>query len=346
MERHSSESNVDLERVLDRVGLIGHSRAHRRVIAELARFAAVEVPMLLQGPTGTGKELAARAIHYLSARRGGPFIPIDCGALPDALFEGELFGHVRGAFTDARQDMRGLIAQGERGTLLIDEIHTLGKRSQAALLRFLQDRTYRPLGGERMSVANVRIVVATNRSLEEGVHQGWFRDDLYYRLNVAAITLPPLSDRTDDIPLLVNFFLSRIAQRYELPPKRFDASALSWLTIRSWPGNVRELENFVHREFLRSESDTITFEALEAAHGKGSAAGAASRHLPSTFNAARAETLANFESRYLRILLAATGGNVSEAARHAGKERRLFGRMMKRNGIEREEFHNQPNSKL
>jgi two-component system, NtrC family, response regulator GlrR len=336
MERHPSESCVDLERVLDRVGLIGQSRAHRRTIAELSRFAAVDVPVLLQGPTGTGKELAARAVHYLSARRGGPFIPVDCGALPDTLFEGELFGHVRGAFTDARQHMRGLIAQGERGTLFIDEIQTLGKRSQASLLRFLQDQTYRPLGGERASVADVRIVVATNRSLEEGVSRGWFRDDLYYRLNVASITLPPLSDRTDDIPLLVNLFLARFARRYQLPPKRFDAGALAWLMTRSWPGNVRELENFVHREFLRSEADVITLEALPAEHDNSCEG--ASRHSPPIFNTARAEALAKFESSYLRTLLAAASGNVSEAARRAGKERRLFGRMMKRNGIDREEF--------
>jgi two-component system response regulator GlrR len=336
MERHPSELCVDLERVLDRVGLIGQSQAHRRAIAALSRFAAVDAPVLLQGPTGTGKELAARAIHYLSARRSSPFIPIDCGALPDTLFEGELFGHVRGAFTDARQHMRGLIAQGERGTLFIDEIHTLGKRSQASLLRFLQDRSYRPLGSERASVADVRIVVATNRSLEEGVSRGWFRDDLYYRLNVASITLPTLSDRTDDIPLLVNLFLARFAQRYQLPPKRFDAGALAWLMTQPWPGNVRELENFVHREFLRSEADVITLEALRAEHESGGAT--ANSRLPASFNAARAEALARFESDYLRTLLAAAGGNVSEAARRAGKERRLFGRMMKRNGIEREEF--------
>jgi two-component system response regulator GlrR len=336
MQRYPSEPCGDLERVLDRVGLIGQSPAHRRAIAALSRFAAVDAPVLLQGPTGTGKELAARAIHYLSARRSCPFIPIDCGALPDTLFEGELFGHARGAFTDARQQMRGLIAQGERGTLFIDEIHTLGKRSQASLLRFLQDRTYRPLGSERASVADVRIVVATNRSLEEGVSRGWFRDDLYYRLNVASIALPPLSERADDIPLLVNLFLARFAQRYRLPPKRFDAGALSWLTTRPWPGNVRELENFIHREFLRSESDIITYEALLAEHGSGHEA--ASCRLPPPFNAARAEALAKFEAGYLRTLLAAAGGNVSEAARRAGKERRLFGRMMKRNGIGREEF--------
>jgi two-component system response regulator GlrR len=338
MERQSAEECVEIELMLERIGLVGHSQAHRRMVGELRRFAVVDAPLFLQGPTGTGKELVARAIHYLSARCSGPFIPIDCGALPDTLFEGELFGHVRGAFTDARRDMRGLVAQADRGTLFIDEVHTLSKQSQAALLRFLQDHTYRPLGGERELEVNVRIIAATNQSLEKGIEQGWFRDDLYYRLNVVAIAVPPLIDRTDDIPLLVNSFLARFARRYELPPKRFDASALSWLTTRSWPGNVRELENFAHREFLRAESNVITFAALLANDEKGNADEFARGNSLSNFKAARAEALSNFESRYLRTVLAATGGNIAEAARHAGKERRLFGRMMKRNGIERRDF--------
>ena len=317
------------------VGLAGMSRAHLLMIAELKRYAVVDAPVLLQGATGTGKELAARAIHYLSARRSSPFVPIDCGALPETLFEGELFGHTRGAFTDARHEMRGLIAQAERGTLFIDEIHTLAKRSQAALLRFLQDRTYRPLGGERTFVANVRIIAATNVPLEEGIGQGWFRNDLYYRLNVASVTLPCLEERSDDIPLLVDLFLKRFSRQYQLAPRRFDAQAMAWLVSRPWPGNVRELENFVHREFLRAESSVITLEALQP---RESREGAASGAQPGAFNTARAQMLARFEERYVRTLLATTGGNVSEAARRACKERRAFGRMMKRNNISRTDY--------
>jgi two-component system, NtrC family, response regulator GlrR len=341
MERNSTESCVDRERTLESVGLIGCSHVHRKMVDELQRFAIVDAPVLLCGPTGTGKELAARAIHYLSARRGGPFVPIDCGALPETLFEGEVFGHARGAFTDARRDRRGLIAQAERGTIFIDEIHTLTKRSQAALLRFLQDRTYRPLGSERTYTADVRIIAATNKSLEHGIQQDWFRDDLYYRLNVATVALPSLGERTEDIPLLVRLFLSRLSQRYQMPPKRFDSSALAWMASRPWQGNVRELENFVHRELLRSDCNVITLDFILS---HVSSETGVSETLPPAFSVARAAVLARFERDYIRTLLVATGGNVSEAARRAGKERRVFGRMMKRNQIERDDFRWLPKS--
>lgn len=334
MDRNSIEPCVDKEQLLERVGLIGCSRTHREMVGELQRFAVVDAPVLLHGPTGTGKELAARAVHYLSARSGGPFVPIDCGALPETLFEGELFGHARGAYTDARRDRRGLIAQAERGTLFIDEIHILTKRSQASVLRFLQDHTYRPLGSERSYAANVRVIAATNESLEEGIKAGWFREDLFYRLNVAAVALPTLAERAEDIPLLATLFLTRFSQRYKTGHRKFAADALAWLAARAWPGNVRELENLVHREFLRTDADVITLAAMQCrAHCADS-----SLKESASFNEARAAVLERFEASYVRKLLATTGGNVTEAARRAGKERRVFGRMMKRNNIKRGDF--------
>jgi DNA-binding NtrC family response regulator len=230
--------------------------------------------------------------------------------------------------------MRGLIAQAERGTLFIDEIHTLSKRSQASMLRFLQDHTYRPLGSERSCAANVRVVAATNESLEEGIEAGWFREDLYYRLNVAAVALPTLAERSEDIPLLATLFLARLSQRYKTARREFDADALAWLAARPWPGNVRELENLVHREFLRTDSDVITLAAMQCRAQCDDAAPSESV----SFNVARAAVLERFEATYVRKLLATTGGNVSEAARRAGKERRVFGRMMKRNNIKRGDF--------
>lgn len=334
MARHCVEGHIGGASELSRVGLVGRSSAFRKMIDELRRFAVVDAPVLLYGQTGTGKELAARAIHYMSVRQGAPFVPIDCGALPETLFEGELFGHARGAYTDARRDMRGLIAQAEKGTVLIDEIHTLSNRSQAALLRFLQDRVYRPLGGERSFVADVRVIAATNKSLVEGVDCGWFRQDLYYRLNVASIDLPCLRERPDDISMLVQMFLEKFSRRYGVPEKKLDPGALSWLEQQPWPGNVRELENLIHREFVRTDGEVLTFEALAS-------------HLPrregfpeqsAAFGAARAEVIARFERSYIRSMLASTGGNVSEAARRAGKERRVFGRMMKRNNIKSADF--------
>ena len=318
-------------KVLERVGFVGRSPAYERLVAEIARIARVDALVLLEGETGTGKELAARAIHYLGARAAGPFVPCDCGALPEALFEGEVFGHARGAYTDARHDMRGLVAQAECGTLFIDEIHTLSSRSQCALLRFLQDGSFRPLGSERLCRSNVRVIAAANCSLEKAVAAGGFRADLFYRLGVAMITLPSLRDRAADIPVLAEAFLAKLARRYGSPLRRFDDGAMEWLMTRPWPGNVRELEHFVHREFLRSDDPVLRLEAWRNCTGDP-------EQERLEFKAARASAVADFEVRYLRRLLESTGGNVSEAAQRAGKERRVFGRLMKKYGIDRSQF--------
>ena len=325
------DGRLNQAEVLARVGFVGASLAFRRMLDELRRMARVDAQVLLQGETGTGKELAARAIHYLSARAARPFTPVDCGALPENLFESEIFGHSRGAFTDARRDMRGLIAQAEGGTLFIDEVHTLSKRSQASLLRFLQDGSYRPLGSERLLFADVRIVAAANCRLEGAVANGQFRSDLYFRLSVATLDLPSLRERSEDIPMLANDFLAKLCRRYGTAQRTFDIAAQAWLAAQPWPGNVRELENFVHRAFLRTDAEVLTLDtASDASSGSSKS--------PERFNAARAAALARFEVTYLRNLLAATGGNVSEAARCAGKDRRVFGRLMRRHGIDRHEF--------
>ena len=317
--------------VLERIGFVGASAAFKRMLGEIRRLAKVDALVLLQGETGTGKELAARAIHYLGARNSRPFIPVDCGALPETLFESEVFGHCRGAFTDARREMRGLIAQAEGGTLFIDEVHTLAKRSQAGLLRFLQDGSYRPLGSERLQLADVRVVAAANCRLDEAVAHDSFRPDLFFRLSVATLDLPSLRERAEDIPLLASDFLAKLSQRYRTAKRSFDPAVLAWLASRPWPGNVRELEHFVHREFLRSDANVLTLDMTGPSSSD-------ERARPERFNAARAAVLAQFEVKYLRTLLAATGGNVSEAARRAGKDRRVFGRLMRKHGIDRAEF--------
>jgi two-component system response regulator GlrR len=326
-----SFSDEAVTRVLEGVGLRGSSEAYRRLIADISRIARVDALVLLEGETGTGKELAARAIHYLGRRAAGPFVPCDCAALPEALFEGEVFGHARGAYTDARREMRGLVAQAESGTLFIDEVQTLSLRSQGALLRFLQDGTYRPLGSERVCRADVRIIAAANCSLEQAVASGRFRADLYYRLGVAIVALPRLRDRVEDIPILADQFLCCLSRRYGTANRTIDEGAMAWLMARPWPGNVRELEHLVHREFLRSEGPTLRFEG--ESHGATTPAPEVT-----AFHEARAKAVADFEERYLRRLLAATRGNISDAARRAGKERRVFGRLVKRYGIDRNEF--------
>ncbi|MFC4158650.1 sigma-54 interaction domain-containing protein [Chitinimonas lacunae] len=315
-----------------RMGLVGRSEPFLQAMAAISRLARVDVPVLIYGETGTGKELAARALHYLGKRGDRPFVPVDCGALPETLFEDELFGHVRGAFTDARSNAAGLIAQAEGGTLFFDEIHVLSARSQAALLRFLQDFTYRPLGATQSRHADVRILAATNRDLCQGVEQGWFREDLSYRLNVANVRMPSLRERPGDIPQLVAACVSRFCARYGKSACRFDEASLAWIASQPWRGNVRELENFVQRALLACEGELIQLEDCA-----GKTVETAALAMPS-FNQARAQAIVAFESAYLRAVLAQSQGNVSAAARQAGKERRVFGRLLKKHGIDRSEY--------
>lgn len=315
------------------IGLVGSSPVFRKTLGLAIRLARYDVPVLLEGETGTGKELFARVLHYLGARRPRPFVPVNCGALPDTLLESQLFGHARGAFTDARSAQRGLVSQAEGGTLFFDEVHCLSPKGQAVLLRFLQDQYYRPLGSEQLHRADVRIVAAANRSLAREVADGRFREDLLYRLKVASLDLPPLRERPDDIPLLVESIVSRLCARFDTGPRRLDAASLAWLSSRPWKGNVRELENFVCRAFLLSDDEVIRIDPARGDCGQELSQGA----VPD-FKEARAEVLRDFEARYLRTMLVLARGNVSEAARQAGKERRVFGRLMKKHGIDRGEF--------
>lgn len=238
--------------------LHGSASAFRQSLALLQQCARVDATVLLCGETGTGKELAARALHYLSARSRGPFVPINCGALPDSILEAELFGHARGAFTDAKSDSLGVIGQAQGGTLFLDEIDAMSPRAQAAILRFAQDHSYRPLGASRLQHADVRLVAATNAKLEDLVAQGLFRQDLLFRINVLSVRLPPLRERHGDAALLAQAFVKRLVQQYRTDPKHIDAHSLALLqTPRAWPGNVRELEHLVHRAFLLAEGAVL-----------------------------------------------------------------------------------------
>jgi DNA-binding NtrC family response regulator len=312
---------------------VGASLAHARMLAQLRRIAASEAPALLEGETGSGKEVAARSIHYGGPRRSGPFVPINCGALPDSLVEAELFGHERGAFTDARQARRGLVAEASGGTLFLDEVDALSPKAQVTLLRFLQDQRYRPVGAPRELSSDVRVLAATNRPLALAVEAGDFRIDLMYRLNILHLPLPPLRERTGDAVLLARHFISSFAAKYGRPTKTLHPLTCEWLSHYPWPGNVRELENWVHREFLMTPGPQIVHAVDD---------GAVPRHDADTpqpplpaFQQAKAEAVRLFERDYLQRSLLQAEGNVTLAARLAGKERRAFGKLLKKHGLAR-----------
>ncbi len=317
--------------------LIGKSPAFLNALSLIERMARYEVPVLIQGETGTGKELAARAIHYRSARCNAPFVAVNCGAIPDTLIESELFGCERGAFTDARQARQGLIAAAEEGTLFLDELDSLPPRAQVSLLRFLQDYTYRAVGGTREMSGNVRIIAAASPRLRRLLETGEFRDDLAFRLSVLLLDLPPLRERTGDARLLAEHFIARHARQHGIAPRSLHRDSVDWLGQYAWPGNVRELDNRVQRALLLSDDAVLRLGPHDAA------APVALPPEPNTallcFNEAREHALLHFERSYLEHLMLAAAGNVTHAARLAGKERRCLGKLLKKHGIGRAGFH-------
>jgi two-component system, NtrC family, response regulator GlrR len=313
--------------------MLGESKVFLTTQCLIGKIGRCDAPVLIEGETGTGKELAARSIHYGSARRDGPFVPVNCGAIPDALVENELFGHKRGAYTDARNDQTGLVALAGCGTLFLDEVDSLSSKAQVTLLRFLQDHHYRPLGGNDTRVADVRLITATNANLERLAERNVFRRDLYYRLNLLYVRMPSLRERGYDSVLLANHFLRQCAARFGLD-KRLDKATQDWFVRYHWPGNVRELENLVCREYLLADEPLIHISSPAASQDVG----VLGSHLSKLgFAAAKGRAIAEFERRYLTDALAAAGGNVTRAARLAQKERRAFGKLLKKYGVERGE---------
>ena len=318
-------SRTDLSQILGRAELVGESPVFKRVVEQIVDLAHANVVVLITGETGTGKELCARAIHHLGARRNLPFIPVDCASLPDHLFENEMFGHVRGAYTDARRDQKGLIALAEGGTLLLDEIDALSPSAQAKLLRFLQERTYRSLGAERFVRADLNVIAASNRDLESCVAAGTFRADLFFRLNVFRLHVPPLRERHSDIRMLAQHFLQRLCVDSSRPCKNISPAALRALELHTWPGNVRELHNLMQRAVVVARGEQILpFHLQIPAPLEPMTRGRR------TFRDARAFAIAEFERHFLIDLLRRHGGNITQAARDAGKDRRALGRLVKK----------------
>lgn len=317
--------------------LIGQSPAFTCALRLIRKFAGCDATVLVQGETGTGKELAARAIHYLSKRHGSPFIPVNCGALPNSLVENELFGHVRGAYTDARENQSGLVADAEGGTLFLDEIEALSAKAQVVLLRFLQDGEYRPLGGRSQVCADVRIITASNTDLAELVRSGSFRQDLLYRLAILSLKMPALRERPGDPFMLAQHFIRRFAAQYRQPEPELDKQAIDILAAHHWPGNVRELENQIHRAFLLAEGGAIEL-TTSWCQGTSEAKSQLGALTDFCFQEARARALAEFERAYIEQLLGRSHGNVSLAARISGKERSRLTKLMKKHGIVRSHY--------
>ncbi len=291
---------------------IGASRAFRDVLKMAETVAPTESIVLIEGESGTGKEVIARYIHALSARQGGPFLSINCGALPEGILESELFGHVKGSFTGAVRDQEGLFAAAGGGTFFLDEIGEMTPATQIKLLRVLQEREVTPVGGTQPVPVDVRLIAATNRDVEDDMKAGRFRSDLYYRLNVIAIHLPPLRARKDDIPLLADAFLRRMAGERAQAPKAPAADAMAALMAYDWPGNVRELENALERAATLSKGDEIPAAALPAR--------VTERRAPSVVSDRPAvnPTLDLVERAYITWVLQSVGGNKTRAAEVLG----------------------------
>jgi two-component system response regulator HydG len=299
--------------------MVGCSDTWQKLQTLLRRVAPSPSTVLITGPSGTGKELAARAIHQWSPRSQGPFIPIHCGAIPETLLEDELFGHVRGAYTDARTDRPGRFQQAEGGTLFLDEIGTMPLSLQVKLLRVIQEREFTPLGSSRTLKADFRLVAATNEDLGSLVEQKRFREDLFYRLNVIPVQIHPLREHPQDIPVLVAHFLRKFARELDLPLKQVEPAALQAMEAYAWPGNVRELENAVERAMaLGSDPDRLLHQDLPASVA-GLLPSPAFPRLPQDQDLGR--FLEELERHLVLEALRATGWNKSESARRLGMRR-------------------------
>ncbi|UCV11354.1 sigma-54-dependent Fis family transcriptional regulator [Dechloromonas denitrificans] len=303
LRREVSERTADVE------GVVGQSDAMLAACERLKRIAPTPATVLLTGESGTGKEVAARALHRMSQRAAGPFVPVNCAAIAAELIESELFGHVKGAFTGAQKNREGLFYYARGGTLFLDEIGELPAPAQAKLLRVLEERRIRPVGSEQEIPVDVRVIAATNRELVEEVAAHRFRQDLYYRLQVVEVTLPPLRERPEDLPLLVEHFIGQLAPYLDVPRLELDDRTLARMAAYDWPGNVRELRNFVERSLILGWFDLgpePKATALPAGHAD--------------------ESLESVEKRHILAVLAACDGNKSEAGRRLGVSRKTLDR--------------------
>jgi two-component system response regulator HydG len=337
------DRNRELERVLRERdgapgdGLVGNSPAMREVTRMIDAVAYSATTVLVTGESGTGKELVARALHARSPRRAQPFVALNCGALTETLLESELFGHVKGAFTGAQRDSKGLFDAADGGTIFLDEIGDIPAATQVRLLRVLQEGEVKPVGSADSVKVDVRVIAATHRDLQKLVRAGKFREDLFYRLNVINVPLPPLRDRVEDVPLLAHHFLRRFADRLGKKVRTISPEAVELLCGYRWPGNVRELENAIERAMVLCRGDAVMQTDLPPAVTGHTAplvreapGGADGTFLSLSYAAAKEQALRRFEKGYVETLMRASDNNISAAARKAGMDRSNFKRVLRK----------------
>lgn len=308
--------------------IVAHGEKMQRVLEQVSRVAETDSTIYIHGESGTGKELIARALHLTSKRSGKPFVAVNCAALPESLLESELFGHVKGAFTGAYTDRDGLFARAHGGSIFLDEIGATSSALQAMLLRVLEEREFYPAGMDRSIKVDVRVIVSTNKDLEEEVKRGNFREDLFYRIHVIPIHLPPLRERKEDIPPLANFFLKKFSQQMKKEVKGILPSALQKLMLYHWPGNVRELENTIEYAVVMTTQDVISEEFIIFTD---------SRHVRDQFKPFK-EAKKDFEKQYLTQLLNYAKGNITKASKLAGKYRADLYNLIKKYHLRPEDF--------
>ncbi|TVR54505.1 MAG: sigma-54-dependent Fis family transcriptional regulator [Gemmatimonadales bacterium] len=337
LERKGLSQSVEALRseVESRHEIVGESFQLRQVLERLERVAPTDARVLITGENGTGKELVARALHRLSRRRDQPFVEVNCAAIPSELIESELFGHMKGSFTGAVQDRPGKFEQADGGTLFLDEIGDMSTAAQAKVLRALEEGKVTRVGGQKPRAVDVRVVAATNKDLEEEIQEGRFRDDLFYRLNVVPIHVPPLRERREDIPLLVAHFTRMMAQKEGLPQREFTPEAVARMKELDWPGNVRELRNTVERLLILSPGDKVTLADVERLVGGGQAGAGIGPEL------LRAGSFAEFkdqaERAFLLQKLRENDWNVSETARTLEMPRSNLYKKIEKFGLQRED---------
>jgi two-component system, NtrC family, response regulator GlrR len=309
--------------------IVARSEKMRKVLELVSRIARTDSTIYISGESGTGKEVIAKAIHFASERRDKPFVPINCAAIPETLLESELFGYEKGAFTDAKRSYGGLFVQSHQGTIFLDEIGDMSFSLQAKLLRVLQEKEFYPLGSGKPVDVDVRVIVATNKDLEAKVKDGSFREDLFYRIHVVPIDLPPLRERKEDIPLLAEHFLKEISQRMKKDVKGISTMAMQKLMLYDWPGNVRELENTIEHAVAITQNDVISEGTVLP-----------TKDLPAESLKPFKEAVEEFKRGYLVRVLEFTKGNVSKAAELAGKYRADFYNLVKKHNLKPEDFKN------